>query len=346
MGDIRNYPYEILKKKLEQAGHSGFRIKQLFKWLYSKLSFDFESMTDLSKSFREELKKVYSIKELKVIDERTSLKDGTKKFLFQSTDGGLIESVLIPDDRRYTLCVSSQIGCAMGCKFCNTGDRGFERNLEPWEIIGQLIKVILVTGIKPNNLVFMGMGEPLANYDNVISTIKILQDPAGFGYSPRKITLSTCGLTDKIEMLGREVVVKLAVSLNATTDDVRDWIMPVNKKYPIKRLINALRSFPLPKNSEITIEYVLLNGINDSKEDAERLYNLLKGLKTKVNLILFNSWGENPFRPSSTEKLFEFQKVLWDKGMRVLIRESKGSDILAACGQLRGSHILKKECVI
>ena len=337
MDDIRNYTYEELKIIFEKNGHKEYRVKQLFKWLYAKGCGSFDLMTDLSKDFREELKASFCIKELKLKTKLQSV-DGTQKFLFQTEDGGFIESVLIPDERRYTICISSQLGCAMDCKFCNTGDRGFERNLETWEILAQLIKVVEITGVKPNNIVFMGMGEPLANYDNVVKAIKTLQNPNGFNYSPRKITLSTCGLADKIELLGRDVLVKLAVSLNATTDEVRDKIMPVNKRYPIKRLIESLKNFPLQKNSEITIEYVLLDGVNDSLVDAERLYSLLKGLKTKINLILFNEWGEKPFTPPNMEKVLSFQQVLWDKGMRVLIRESKGSDILAACGQLRGQY--------
>ncbi len=335
MNDIRNYTYEELKELFVTNCHKEYRVKQLFKWLYAKGCCSFDLMTDLSKDFREELKKNFDIKQLSIKARLQSI-DGTQKFLFQTEDEGLIETVLIPDERRYTICISSQLGCAMGCKFCNTGDRGFDRNLKTWEILAQLIKVVEITGIKPNNIVFMGMGEPLANYQNVVKAIKTLQHQAGFNYSPRKITLSTCGLADKIETLGQDVLVKLAVSLNATTDEVRDKIMPVNKKYRIKRLVEALKRFPLQKNSEITIEYVLLSDINDSVADAERLASILKGIKVKINLIMFNTWGDGRFNPPKMEQLLSFQQVLWDKGLRVLIRDSKGSDILAACGQLRG----------
>ncbi|GAB4435963.1 MAG: 23S rRNA (adenine(2503)-C(2))-methyltransferase RlmN [bacterium] len=337
MEDIRNFSYQELKSLLEKEGHKEYRIKQLFKWLYAKGCHDFTLMTDLSKRFREELHNRFSINKIELIECQKSI-DGTQKFLFKTAGDDLIESVLIPDENRYTLCVSSQIGCAMDCKFCNTGDRGFERNLETWEILEQLLQVIEKTNIKPNNIVFMGMGEPLANYDNVVRAIRIMQDSAGFNYSPRKITLSTSGVADKIIKLGTDVVVKLAVSLNATTDEVRNKIMPVNKKYPIDVLLKALKRYPLPKNSEITIEYVLIDGVNDSLEDAMRLCDILKGIKTKINLILFNSWGEKRFKPPAMNKVLAFQQILWDCNMRVLIRESKGSDILAACGQLRGKY--------
>lgn len=343
MEDFRNYPYTELKDILARKGHKEYRAKQLFKWLYLRCCHDFELMTDLSKDFREELRNIFAIKKINLIESQTS-KDGTKKFLFKTTDEGLIETVLIPDENRYTVCVSSQLGCAMDCSFCNTGDRGFERNLETWEILEQIIEVIDIANIKPNNIVFMGMGEPLANYENVVKAIKILQDPNGFNYSPRKITLSTSGLADKIVQLGKDVVVKLAVSLNATTDEVRNKIMPINKKYPIKLLLEALKRFPLPKNSEITIEYVLIHGINDTLDDARRLCSILDGIKSKINLILFNKWGENKFHPPAIEHVLAFQQILWDCGMRVLIRESKGSDILAACGQLRGKHKEKISC--
>lgn len=337
MEDIRNFTYEELKDLFEKKGHKEYRVKQLFKWLYDRCCKDFDNMTDLSKKFREELKSCYSINSLILKDTLLS-QDGTRKFLFEAHDGGLIEAVLIPDEKRYTICISSQLGCAMDCKFCNTGNRGFERNLETWEILAQLIEIILATGIKPNNIVFMGMGEPLANYDNVLKALKVLQNPGGFNYSQRKITVSTSGLADKIERLGKDVVVKLAVSLNATTDKERSKIMPINKKFPIQRLLEALKSYPLPKNSEITIEYVLLEGVNDTPDDAKRLYELLKGVKTKVNLILFNRWENSRFTPPSLEHALAFQRMLWNLGMRVLMRESKGKDIMAACGQLRGMY--------
>lgn len=337
MEDIRNKSYEELTNEINMLGHKEFRVKQVFKWLYDKCVLDFNLMTDLSKDFRRFLIDNYCINRLKIVETLKS-NDGTLKFLFSTINGDFIESVFIPIDNRLTACLSSQVGCAMGCIFCNTGDRGFDRNLETWEILAQLIEMIIYTKEKPSNIVFMGMGEPLANYENVVKAIKILQNPYGFGYSPRKITLSTSGLPNKIEQLGKDVSVKLAVSLNAVTDEVRDKIMPINKKYPISKLFEAIRNYPLIKNEEITIAYVMIEGLNDSLDDAKKLANLLKGIKAKVNLIAYNSWGDREFRTPSMDSILAFQKVLKDRGIMTFIRESKGADIMAACGQLRGKY--------
>lgn len=337
MVDIRNFTYNELVEKFNKIGHPEFRVKQLFKWLYDKCSVDFASMTDISKQFRSFLSENYEINRFEIVDYLKS-KDGTTKFLFRTRLNDLIESVLIPIDGRITACLSSQVGCAMGCIFCNTGDRGFDRNLETWEILAQLIEMIIFSGQKPNNIVFMGMGEPLANYDNVVSAIKILENKYGFGYSPRKITLSTSGIADKIEQLGKDVNVKLAVSLNAVTDDVRDIIMPINKKYPLKKLIESLKKYPVIKDEEITIAYVLIEGLNDSIEDAKKLVALLKGLNVKVNLIAYNCWGDKNFKTPPLQKILSFQKTLKEHGIMTFIRDSKGSDIMAACGQLRGEY--------
>ncbi len=337
MVDIRNFTYEELVVKFNEFGHPEFRVKQLFKWLYDKCSTDFSEMTDISKEFRNFLTEHFKINRFEIVDYSKS-KDGTIKFLFRTKLNDLIESVLIPIDDRITACLSSQVGCAMGCIFCNTGDRGFDRNLETWEILAQLIEMVIFSDQKPNNIVFMGMGEPLANYYNVVKAIKILENKYGFGYSPRKITLSTSGIADKIELLGKDVNVKLAVSLNAVSDDVRDKIMPINKKYPIKSLIESLKKYPVMKDEEITIAYVLIEGLNDSIEDAKKLANLLKGLKVKVNLIAYNCWGDRDFKSPEREKILSFQKILKDHNIMTFIRDSRGADVMAACGQLRGQY--------
>lgn len=338
MEDIRNKTYEELVQIVGVMGHREFRVKQLFKWLYEKCSIDFDEMTDLSKTFRKFLKERFSINRLKLLETLKS-SDGTRKFLFEMPKGDSVESVFIPIDGRLTACLSSQVGCAMGCVFCNTGHRGFERNLDTWEILSQLVEMVIATGEKPNNIVFMGMGEPLANYDNVVRTIKILEDPHGFAYSPRKITLSTSGIVDKIDQLGKDVSVKLAVSLNGTTDEVRGKLMPINKKYSISSLIKSLKKYPLMKNEEVTIAYVLIEGVNDSIDDAKRLTNMLKEFPSKVNLIAFNCWGEKDFKTPPMEKILAFQKILRDNGIMTFIRDSKGADIMAACGQLRGKAL-------
>lgn len=339
MNDIRNYTYEDLVKIFSQNGHKEFRVRQLFKWLYDKLKKNFDEMTDLSKDFRAYLKENYSINSLDLADVQES-NDGTKKFLFKTPDNKFIESVFMPIDNRYTICISSQVGCPMDCKFCCTGTLGFERNLECWEIIEQLAKVIEYTNIKPNNIVFMGMGEPLLNYDNVLKAIKIFRNPYGFAYSAKKITLSTSGIVDEIKRLGYDTDIKLAVSLNATTDEQRTKIMPINKKYPLKELISALRDYPLEKDGEITIEYVMIKDFNDSNEDAYRLINLLKNINAKVNIIVFNEWSGSAYSSPPTERVLEFQKIIRENGFLVFIRDSKGSDISAACGQLKGKRFL------
>lgn len=338
MFDIRNFTFDELKEAIAEQGHREFRARQLFKWLYEKCAAGFDEMTDISKSFRDELKAEYTIGRLKLVDTRGSA-DGTRKFLFETQNKDYIESVLIPIDGRIAACLSSQVGCAMDCKFCNTGDRGFDRNLETWEIIAQLVEMIKINGTKPNNIVFMGMGEPLANYENVVKAVKTLLHPLGFAYSPRKVTLSTAGLPDQIERLGKEAPVKLAVSLNATTDAVRDKIMPINKKFPINTLMNALRKYPLLKDEEVTIAYVLINGTNDSPEDARRLVSLLKGINSKVNLIVYNIWERSDYKTPPMERVLAFQQTLRDAGVMTFIRDSKGADIMAACGQLRGEYI-------
>ncbi len=339
MEDIRSFTYQELINIFTEKGHKEFRVRQLFKWLYEKLCYNFDDMTDLSKDFRKFLKDNYLIKSLETEDIQTS-KDGTKKFLFRTEDHKFIETVFMPIDGRYTICISSQVGCPADCQFCCTGSKGFERNLNTWEIIDQLSLVTLHTAIKPNNIVFMGMGEPLLNYDNVVKAVHILRNPYGFAYSAKKITLSTVGMVDGIIRLGRDLDIKLAVSINATTDEQRDKIMPVNKKYPLNMLIKALESYPLEKDGEITIEYVMIKNFNDASEDAERLIDILKHVRAKINLIIFNPWEGCSFKSPDYDNVLLFQKRLREAGFLVFIRDSKGADISAACGQLRGKKLV------
>ncbi len=339
MEDIRSFTYQELVNLFGEKGHREFRVRQLFKWLYEKLSYNFDLMTDLSKDFRKFLTQNYQINSLMVEDVQTS-KDGTKKFLFRTEDHKFIESVFMPIDGRFTICISSQVGCPMDCQFCCTGSKGFERNLKTWEIVDQLSQVILHTSIKPSNIVFMGMGEPLLNYENVIKAVHILRNPYGYAYSAKKITLSTVGIVDGIIRLGQDTDIKLAVSLNATTNEQRDKIMPVNKKYPLDSLIKALENYPLKKDGEITIEYVMIRDFNDSFEDADRLTNMLKKVQAKINLIIFNQWEGCLFKSPDYEHVLRFQKRLREAGFLVFIRDSKGADISAACGQLRGKKLV------
>ena len=360
---------------VQNLGQSPYRAKQIINWIYKKFAASSEEMTDLPKSLREKLLKTAFISNLKLLKKEVS-KDSTQKFLFELEDKETIESVLIPDQNRLTLCISSQVGCAMRCKFCMTGKIGLKRNLKAYEIVDQIISVqrmLTETKIPPSplcqrgargdsspskitNIVFMGMGEPLHNFAEVTEAVRRIINLLGI--SKRKITVSTAGIVRKIfELAGTGLQVNLAISLNATTDRVRDTIMPINKKNPIKQLLQACREFPLTPTRRITFEYVFLEGINDSKDDALRLVKLLKGIKSKVNLIPYNLIQEStspsffkrfdrteelkPLRTPSEDKILFFQKILRTAGITAIIRKSKGSDISAACGQLRASYFPK-----
>ncbi|MBI4654859.1 MAG: 23S rRNA (adenine(2503)-C(2))-methyltransferase RlmN [Nitrospirae bacterium] len=377
---------------IEKLGQKPYRTRQIINWIYMGFAIFFDEMTDLSLSFRKSLNEAAYISSLKIVKTQKS-KDGTQKFLFELEDANTIESVLIPDKSRLTLCVSSQMGCAMGCRFCMTGKLGFKRNLKAYEIVDQVIAINrfitqkLITKSRPDlksphppnspltkggyrgvkggitNIVFMGMGEPLDNFDEVIEALWRL---TGFmGFSKRKITVSTAGIVPRISELSEKGPdINLAVSLNAVTDEVRNKIMPINKKYPLKELIYACKKFPLAPRRRITFEYVLLSDINDSKEDAMRLTKLLKGIRSKVNLIPYNpiynpltplippllkgdteglkrGKGGSGFKKPEDEKILSFQKILIDAGITAIIRKSKGQDIMAACGQLKANYLLK-----
>ena len=331
--DIKNFTLQELEAYIAGLGKERFRAKQIFKWLYQLDAMTFGEMTNLSKDFRQELEKIASISNLEpeVIEASA---DGTKKYLFRLADGNAIESVLIPDEDRTTLCISSQVGCAMGCEFCLTGTFKLTRNLTTAEIVNQVCAVKRLEPVR--NIVFMGMGEPLANLKNVIGALKILTDPDGFQFSTRKVTVSTAGLVPEMAELGAAVTVNLAVSLNATTDEVRDRIMPINRRYPLKALLAACKAFPLPSRRWITMEYVMIRGVNDSLDDARRLVRLISNIPSKVNLIPFNEHDGCAFQTPNQDTIDRFHKFLLDKHVTVITRSSRGSDISAACGQLKG----------
>lgn len=331
--DLKNLTLEGLIQFLSGQGKERYRATQLFKWLYQQDAVGFDEMTNLSKALREELSATACISRLE--PEMVEVgNDGTRKYLFRLADGNAVESVLIPDEDRNTLCISSQAGCAMQCAFCLTGSFKLTRNLTTAEIVNQILAV--QRDVEVRNIVLMGMGEPLHNLDNVIPALQIMVDDNGLGLSSRRVTVSTCGLVPELERLGREVTVNLAVSLNATTDELRDRIMPVNKRYPIATLLAALKKFPLPGRRKITIEYVLLGGLNDTPEDAKRLVRLLSDIPCKINLIPFNPHEGADFRPPSRASLDAFHRYLLDRHFTVITRDSRGSDISAACGQLKG----------
>jgi 23S rRNA (adenine2503-C2)-methyltransferase len=365
--DLKNFTLPALEKFLQGQGKERFRATQIFKWIFQHDARTFEEMTNISKDLRKELAETACISTLEpeAIEEGS---DGTRKYLFDLGDGNGVEAVLIPIEGRNTLCISSQAGCAMGCEFCLTGTFKLTRNLTTAEIVNQILAVkrdlvrnppvVFSDGVggiadlidseesddeNPQspaairNIVLMGMGEPLHNLDNVIPAIQIMIDGKGLQLSNRRVTVSTCGLVPEMERLGHEIPnVNLAVSLNATTDELRDRIMPVNRRYPLKALLDACRKFPLPGRRKITFEYVMIGGMNDTLEDAKRLLRLISDIPNKVNLIPFNEHEGCGFKAPTQAAIDAFHKYLIDRNVTVITRDSRGGDISAACGQLKG----------
>ncbi len=317
-------------------GWSRFHAHQILRWLYQHRATEFDAMTDLSKTVRAHLPVETRISALTPTDILAS-EDGTRKFIFPLQDATAIESVLIPDGERLTLCLSTQVGCTLDCSFCLTGRMGLLRNLQAHEIVAQVLAVQrrLPPDAQLTNLVLMGMGEPLANADAVEEAVRRLTNQAwGIGFSPRRITLSTAGLAARLKRTAA-MGVNLAVSLNATTNEQRNRLMPaVNKAYPLQTLMKACRAFPLKPHRRLTFEYVLLQGENDSAQDAARLVKLVRGIRCKINLIPFNEFPGSPFRRPSDEAVLRFQAIVTRSGIDAYIRKSKGRDILGACGQL------------
>ncbi len=316
-----------------------YRGRQIRQWLFKKLARSFEEMTSLPASLRLDLGEKALVDRLEPEEARTSA-DGTEKYLFRLDDGPLIESVLIPERDHLTLCISSQAGCAMGCRFCVTGARGLKRNLTAAEIVDQVVQVRrrMAEPDRLTNIVFMGMGEPLANYQAVVRAVHNLTADDGLNFSHRRVTLSTCGLVPMIRRLGREARVNLAVSLNAADDETRSLLMPVNRTHPLSELMAACRDFPLPHRRMITFEYILMDGVNDAPEDARNLARLLRGLRGKINLIPLNPHRALDLNPSPPERIREFQEILAAGRYTAIVRKSKGRDISAACGQLGGDN--------
>lgn len=334
--DLKSLSADRLAAFMRELGLPRFRAKQLVHWIYEKNVSTVEEITEFSKDLRASLADAAYISNLVPVQTQQSA-DGTVKYLYSLEDGQCIESVLIPDRDRLTLCVSSQVGCAMGCRFCMTGRLGLTRSLSAHEIVDQIIAVNRsISPRRVTNIVLMGMGEPLANFREVIEALSRIT--AFTGISKRRITLSTAGIVPHIMLLPeRAPEVNLAISLNATTDETRGRIMPVNKKYPLKTLIDACRKFPLSPRRRITFEYVLIEGVNDSDEDARRLVRLLRGIPCKVNLIPCNPFEGSPLKRPSEERVLKFQEILTRSHLTALIRDSRGQDIAAACGQLRGT---------
>ncbi len=336
--DLKSLSASELVEFLASFGKERYRGIQLLRWLFQQGVESFDQMTNLSKGFRKELSHISFISVLRPVRVEKA-GDGTQKFLFQLDDGNRIESVLIPDKTRLTLCLSTQVGCAFGCRFCLTGKTGWTRDLRVSEILNQIlaVKKMLPEKTSITNIVLMGMGEPLANYSNTMKATALMAHPDAFKFSSRRVTLSTVGLLPELEALSKaRAPFRLAISLNASNEETRTYLMPVNRRYPLNKVLSLCRNFPLRRRIRITFEYVMVEGINDSPQDAKRLLRILRGIPSKINLIPLNEAPEIPFRRPPEEKVKQFQEILMEGGLTAIVRISKGREISAACGQLRG----------
>jgi 23S rRNA (adenine2503-C2)-methyltransferase len=334
--DVAELDLDELEQHLAARDIPRFHARQIFQWIYRRDVTDFEQMTDLGRELRSQLGRELTIA-TPTVARRERSEDGTTKLLLRLADGHLIESVFIPDTPSQTFCISTQVGCAMRCAFCLTGKMGIVRNLTAGEIVSQvrvLLRELNMLGDR-FNIVLMGMGEPLHNYDATMKALRILADEHGLSVAPRRVTLSTVGVLPALERLATEPFMpNLAISLHATTEEQRDMLVPVNRKYGLKELLDACRRFPLKRRNRITFEYVMLNEVNDTPEDARRLVKLLSGIKAKVNLLPLNAAAGIPFERPSDARVDRFAKMLADRGVTVSVRRSRGRDIRAACGQL------------
>jgi 23S rRNA (adenine2503-C2)-methyltransferase len=342
--DLRALAPEELARWVSAARAPAYRAEQIFRWLHEHGVETLAEMTNVPVELRERLEREHPLTPLALAAVQTA-RDGTRKLRFSTHDGRAIESVLIPDEdlarNKLTLCISSQVGCALDCQFCATATLGFGRHLGAGEIVQQVYRATTLAGRRPTNLVFMGMGEPMHNFDNVAAALELLRHPWGAGFSPRRMTVSTVGLVPGIERLAKlPAVPNLAISLNATTDEVRNRIMPVNKRWPLAPLLDAARRFPLGHGRRVTFEYVLLAGVNDSDADADRLPRLLRGIPAKVNLIPWNPFPGPPHARPSAERIRTFQERARAGGLAVYIRTPRGDDIDAACGQLAARDLV------
>jgi 23S rRNA (adenine2503-C2)-methyltransferase len=330
--DLKGLWIEDLEKLLLNLGEKRYKANQLALWMYDKRATDFNQMTDLSKSLREKLIGIAYIDSIKLIRSQISKIDFSEKFLFELRDGKRIETVLMWEKNRVTICISTQVGCPLGCTFCATGKMGFKRNLTSGEIVDQ---IMALKDHKITHVVLMGMGEPFLNYQNVIKAIKIMNSELGLSFAANKITLSTAGIPEIIKKLADESLkIKLAISLNAPNDKKRNQLMPINKKHPLKALLEAVKYYTRKKKGRVTFEYVLIKDFNDSKKDALELSKLVQGIPCKINLIPYNSVPDIPFEKPSEKKIIAFRDYLYPRCPAVTLRKSKGEDIQAACGQL------------
>lgn len=356
MANLRNLfslDRESLAAYFMELGEKSFRANQVFKWIYQSFEPDFNNMSNLGKSLKQKLQEQACL-DLPVLEQQQKSKDGTQKWLLRLHDGNAVEVVLIPEQDRATLCISSQVGCTLNCSFCATARQGFNRNLSAAEIVGQVW--LAWKTLQPDhtpasnnqgsnkaprpitNIVFMGMGEPLLNFEEVTNAIRILLDDFGFGFSKRRITLSTAGVIPGMAKLASILPVSLAVSLHATTDDLRNDLVPLNKKYPIATLLKACKEYTeIGSRSRVTFEYLMLDGVNDSNQQANELADLLSNIPAKINLIPYNPVKNAPYRRSNTKRINAFRDILMNRGIVTMTRKTRGDDIDAACGQLVGN---------
>ena len=349
--DLLGLTREQMAEEFQSMGLPKFRVKQVWHWMYHHGIRDFTNMTSIAKDLQQELSTRFVISRPKIVSEETSV-DRTRKWLMSFHDKMMVEAVHIPEEDRGAVCVSSQVGCTLSCTFCHTGTQKMVRNLSPGEIVGQFLAARDSYGEWPSsieprqltNIVMMGMGEPLYNYENVVQALAIVMDQEGINVSKRRITLSTAGVVPKITQVGKDLGIQLAISLHAVTDDLRNELVPINKKYPISELLDACRAYPTAKNSRrITFEYIMLKGVNDSQADARELVRLIRGIPAKVNLIPFNSWPGAPYECSTNSDIEAFAKIVNRAGYSSPVRTPRGRDILAACGQLKSKSEREKK---
>lgn len=334
MNNILDLSIPALETWCLEQGLKKFAVGQILQWLYQKRVTSFEQMTNISKEARERLLANFEIGRLEIVERHHSQVDGSTKFLLRLKDGKAVESVLMPQKNRLTICISSQVGCAMGCEFCKTAEMKLVRNLTVGEILGQILEIQRESKERISNVVMMGMGEPLHNYDAVIQAVNQMTHPRAMMLSTRKVTVSTVGLAPEIEKFGHDTKVKLALSLNATTEEGRLHVMPITRKYPLSRVMEACKNYARLTKHKVTFEYVMMAGVNDTPEDQKRLAQLASHVPCKINLIPYNAYPGSPFQRPSEESIMAFHKYLADRHFQVNIRYSKGPDIMAACGQL------------
>lgn len=342
--DIKSLSIDELTKELKELGHPAFRAKQIYEWLHVKLAASYDEMTNISKELRELLKEKYPLTMLEEVDSLHSATDGTIKYLFRLEDDRVIESVLMKYHHGNSVCISSQVGCRMGCKFCASTIGGKERDLRPSEMLDQIYRIQVLTGERVSNIVIMGTGEPLDNYDNVIKFLHLITDSQGLNISARNITVSTCGIPDKIRDFANEgLPVTLALSLHAPNNEIRKKLMPVATKYDLTEVMDAFHYYYEKTGRRLTFEYSLVDGINDEEEHAKELSRLVKGINCHINLIPVNPIKERNYRKSENKKIQNFKNILEKYRINVTIRREMGADIDAACGQLRKSYLDKRD---